>query len=320
MGVSRRAFLVGATAAAAVPALAVGKGGFDPNKIVFFADPHISGKWAVDHQKKFLAKFVAEVVAMEPKPANVVVLGDLANGWGFVEDYRDFAKIVAPIEQAGIKLTLAMGNHDKRVNFLKQFPQYAETTKVPGRIVSEVNTPYADLILLDTLWEGDKLEGENHVDGAFDEAQRKWLVARLAAAKKPVFVAAHHYLSEKGLGIRKLLVQSPAVHGYIYGHEHEWRSMYESDGGYTNRQTVRTACVPSAGHFGDIGYCTLDIGPDKAVMTVRQTDHFFNYPCPTAFRQKGWDEVVRENDGRKMTFFYDKPPKPQESRPWKQGK
>jgi len=317
MAMTRRGFLSGVTAVAASSCLAnvPTNGAIDPNKIVFLADPHISGKWAVHHQKRFLAQYVAEICAMNPRPANVIVLGDLANGCGFVEDYRDFAPIVEPLAAAGIRLTLGMGNHDVRENFLKVYPKYAETTKVAGRIVSEVNTPHADFILLDTLWEGTQ-SGNNHVDGQLDADQRKWLETRLAAATKPVFVGAHHYMSENGVGLRKLLVQSPFVHGYIYGHDHEWRVSYEHDGSYGNRQTLRTVCVPSAGHWGDIGYATLDIAADHAVMTVRQTDYFFNYDCPASLRQKGWDAVVAENNGRSMTFFFDKPRSPQPTRPW----
>lgn len=320
-GVTRRALITGLAASAVAPAFAAeGPEGVDPNRIVFFADPHISGKWSVHHQKKFLARFVGEVLALKPRPANLVVLGDLANGLGFVEDYRDFAKIVAPIEKAGIRLTLGMGNHDKRRNFLEVYPRYAETTKVPGRIVSEVNTPNADFILLDTLWEAEKLEEGNHVDGQLDAAQRAWLEKRLAAATKPTFVGAHHHLYESGVGLRKLLVQSPKVHGYIYGHEHEWYTSTAHDGSYHNRQTIRTVCMPSAGHFGDIGYCIFDIGPESATMSLRQADHFFNYDPPPDKRQKGWDAIVAENQGRKMTFYYDKPAAFQDSRPWMQGK
>lgn len=321
LNVSRRAFLWGA-AAVAVPSVASAATAEerDPNRVVFFADPHISGKWAVHHQKKFLAQFVAEVLAMRPRPANLVVLGDLANGWGFEADYRDFAKIVAPIEAVGIALTLGMGNHDKRANFLKLYPKYAETTKVPGRIVSEVNTPNADFLLLDTLCEGAKLEGENYVDGELNADQRQWLEKRLAAATRPMFVCAHHFLEEKGVGLRRLLVRSPKVYGYIYGHEHEWRSAVSHDGTYANRQTLRSACIPSAGHYGDIGYAVLDVAADRATLRLRQCDYFFNYPCPADRRQKGWDAIVAENDGRVMTFFFDKPAAPQESRPWKQGK
>ena len=318
---TRRMFLAGA--AGTVVSSACGAGGspaVDPNRIVFFADPHISGKWAVHHQKKFLARFVDEVLALDPRPANLVVLGDLANGMGFVEDYRDFAKIIAPVEKAGVKLTLGMGNHDKRRNFLKIYPRYAETTKVPGRIVSEVNTPNADFILLDTLWEAETLEAGNHVDGQLDAAQRAWLEKRLAAATKPTFVGAHHYLYEPGVGLRKLLVQSPKVHGYIYGHEHAWCPSVAHDGSYQNRQTIRTACIPSAGHFGDIGYCVFDIGAESATLTLREADYFFNYEPPKDKRQKGWDAIVAENQGRKMTFFYDKPAAFQDSRPWMQGK
>ena len=55
-------------------------------------------------------------------------------------------------------------------------------------------------------------------------------------------------------------------------------------------------------------------------MSLRQADHFFNYEPPPDKRQKGWDAIVAENQGRKMTFFYDKPAAFQDARPWMQGK
>ena len=46
---------------------------------------------------------------------------------------------------------LIMGNHDRRDNFLQVWPEYAKTSPVKGRIVSKVEMPHVDLLMLDTL-------------------------------------------------------------------------------------------------------------------------------------------------------------------------
>jgi len=61
--------------------------------------------------------------------------------WRVPDDYRVFREIVVdPLEAVGIRVTLTMGNHDRRDAFLEVFPEYAKTTKVPGRIVSVVES------------------------------------------------------------------------------------------------------------------------------------------------------------------------------------
>lgn len=42
-------------------------------------------------------------------------------------------------------------------------------------------------------------------------------------------------------------------------------------------------------------------------MTVRQTGFFFNRQWPDKPQPKNWIERVKMHDGRKVTFWYDKP-------------
>ncbi len=179
-----------------------------------------------------------------------------------------------------------------------------------GRIVSKVSTPNADLILLDTL---KSREGEDwaeptnkgsHVEGAIDAAQRTWLRETLAAATRPTFVGAHHDARE--VGIIKEIVTAPTVFGYIFGHEHVWDEGFLHYG-YSDSRTVQTATLPSGGFWGDIGYALFKTFEDRAELTVRQTDFYFNRCWHDKPRPKNWTERVKMHDGRKVTFWYDKP-------------
>ena len=317
MELTRRGFLVGAGAIAADGALGTTRpaNAHDPNLMVFFSDIHqhdntVRWKNGPTQANFVLPELVKEVLSLRPLPANAVVFGDFSASCGWIEDFRLAAAALKPLSDAGIALTLGMGNHDNRAMFMKVFPDYKARCLVPGRIVSTVSTPNADLIMLDTL---KSLEGEDwaeptskgsHVEGTIDAAQRTWLRETLAAAKRPTFVGAHHNARE--VGIVKEIVTSPNVFGYIFGHEHVWDETFLSDG-YANSQTVQMATLPSGGFWGDIGYALFRTFEDRAELTVRQTDFWFNRRWQNKPRPKNWTERVKMHDGRKVTFWYDKP-------------
>ena len=248
---------------------------------------------------------------MRPLPANVVVFGDLSATCGWKEDYLIVASTLKPLSDAGINITLGMGNHDNRANFLKAFPDYRARMLMGDRVVSKVSTPNADLILLDSLktrpgMEWAEADGKgNPGEGEVSAAQRELLREMLAGTTRPTFVGAHHSAEE--CGIRKEIVMSGSVFGYIYGHLHEWRTRYLHDGTFANSQTVQTATLPSAGYYGDLGYATFRTFPDRAVLSLRQDDFFFNRQWPGKPRPKNWAERVKMNAGASVTFWYDKP-------------
>ena len=70
---------------------------------------------------------------------------------------------------------------------------------------------------------------------------------------------------------------------------------------------VQTATLPSGGFWGDIGYALFKTFEDRAELTVRQTDFYFNRRWQEKPRPKNWAERVKMHDGRKVTFWYDKP-------------
>ena len=72
-------------------------------------------------------------------------------------------------------------------------------------------------------------------------------------------------------------------------------------------RTVQTATLPSGGFWGDIGYALFRTFEDRAELTVRQTDFYFNRRWPDKPRPKNWIERIKMHDGRTVTFWYDKP-------------
>ena len=90
-------------------------GGKDENLTVFVTDIHVSGlPDAFPKPCERLARFVDEVLAMNPRPARVVSLGDLAYLHGLPEDYAKSKPLLKKLADAGIELVFAMGNHDRR--------------------------------------------------------------------------------------------------------------------------------------------------------------------------------------------------------------
>ena len=167
MNIGRRSFLGLAAATGAAGCLSKSKpggsqlvatelpqspGGKDENLTVFVTDIHVSGlPDAFPKPCERLARFVDEVLAMNPRPARVVSLGDLAYLHGLPEDYAKSKPILKKLEDAGIELAFAMGNHDRRSAFKEAWPEYVAKSPVPGRIVNIVSLGTADLVVLDGL-------------------------------------------------------------------------------------------------------------------------------------------------------------------------
>ena len=132
-------------------------GGKDENLTVFVTDIHVSGlPDAFPKPCERLARFVDEVLAMNPRPARVVSLGDLAYLHGLPEDYAKSKPILKKLADAGIELVFAMGNHDRRSAFKESWPEYVAKSPVPGRIVNIVSLGTADLVVLDGLQGSDE--------------------------------------------------------------------------------------------------------------------------------------------------------------------
>ena len=282
---------------ASAPGKKRAKGRFDDNLIVFISDLHTNPD---GYQPEKLCKVVSSILAMKPLPRNVIALGDLAYLTGQPCEYAGLKPILAPIEEAGITLTLAMGNHDRRKEFGEAFPTHAAKSLMKDRYVYIVETPNADFIVLDSLQEGED-KSTWITEGALNDEEKAWLENTLANYQKPVFVCAHHTLGETG--ITKMLSTSPTCCGYIYGHCHRWRKDWTEVWGKGTR-VVRTLCMPSTGHWGDIGFVTMQLDSEKAVATLHESEFFFPTPPEnTADAPAQWAVFPEELDGDTCTFI-----------------
>jgi len=269
---------------------------YDDDMVVFISDLHTNPD---GYQPEKLRKVISDILAMRPLPRNVIALGDLAYLTGRPDEYAALKPVLAPIEEAGISLTLAMGNHDRRAEFGEAFPEHAAKSLLKDRYLYIVRTPYADFIVMDSLQEGEDTTTWI-TPGSINDELREWLERTLAEYRKPVFVCSHHGIRETGL--TKLLAGTPCCRGYIHGHNHRWtKDWTEVWGG--DCHVVRTLCLPSTGHWGDIGYVTVKLDSEKAVATLHESEFFFPTPAATPDEVPAqWKVFPEEYDGDVCTF------------------
>ena len=279
MDLSRRRFLGMAGASVAAPRLfAKAKSDYDPDLTVLLSDIH--------------------------------VFGDLAWLFGRKEDYLQSLPYLKQLEDAGIPVTIGMGNHDRRSTFLEVHPSYLERTKVPGRIVTVCDAGAVDFLMLDGLQGTDDrgLRDMGPGFGKLDKDQQDWLLAELPKRKKPFFVCSHFPVQELTAGgkpLARALVTAPNVIGYIHGHDHRWYKRYMRNGWRKGEIVKRTLCLPSTGHWGDIGYVLLRTCGNRAVASLVQKEFFFPSPSePGAPANALWDVIVAENKGQTCTFVW----------------
>lgn len=280
----------------------------DPNLTLLMSDIHVNGQPVGDtYQRGKLAETVAEILKLDPLPSRAIIFGDLAWLYGNKMDYQYSAAQLKPLSDAGIDITIGMGNHDRRSTFLEVYPSYVRTTKVPGRIVSVVNAGPIDFIMLDGLQgtDGRGASDMGPVPGALCKDQQDWLLAELPKWKKPVFVCSHFPLHEMRAGDKSLgalLLSSPNVAGYIHGHDHQWYTKFISKP-WPSTQLCRSLCLPSTGHWGDIGYALMRVQNDEAVVTLRERDFYYPKPIPQKPSDAiAWKAIARGHQGLKCIF------------------
>ncbi len=273
----------------------------DANRVVILSDMHIK---PTGYEAGKLQRVVAEILQMHPLPSNVISLGDLSNLYGHVEDYEYAKPLLQPLEDAGIRLTLGMGNHDRRENFARVFPEQVASTHVPGRMVYIVETPRMDFIVLDSL---DQSEDTTKwiTPGMLDENQRNWLASTLKSYTRPVIVCAHHPIHE--IRVADLISRCPACCGFIHGHEHRWHSGWVNIN-YGTQDILRTLCVPSTGYWGDIGYTTLSLEEHSVVASLTMLEYFFYTPLKDGEEKPlHWTLIEQDNQGARCQFSYQRP-------------
>lgn len=270
----------------------------DPATAVLLSDIHICGE-LVDGKSKYypynptcLKLRIAEILQMRPLPANVLVFGDVAWDHGLEEDYRYAAELLSELEQAGIKVTLGMGNHDRRAPFFKVFSEYAKSTKVAGRVVSVVELPDFDFVMLDSLAElpGLKLRQATTVSGEISGGQIEWLGEWMKGRARRVVLGSHHPLGEMA-NLEKLIADTPQVAGYVYGHTHIWNKGVRVVRPRKELHMVPTLGLPAT-FYGDIGFAVMRSTPEA--VTFEYTSKGFWWPQPKENPPAEWQSRAED--------------------------
>jgi len=307
---TRRAFLASATAtvAAGTGCVTLGSPTVDDNLTVFLSDLHVRDRECF--QYRYFAEIVDEVLALRPRPKRIVLFGDLAYSCGLRSEYETSYGLLKKFLDAGMEITIGMGNHDRRSTFLEVWPEYRKRTLVPGKIVTLTNLGSVDLLMLDGLQGADdRADNEiGPVSGKLDAVQQEWLYGYLAKLRRPTIVASHYPLQEmcgEGRPLADRFRDYANVVGYVYGHLHRW-DPYWTKHGWGMDKLLRNLCLPSTGHWGDIGYVTFRAEEHKAVAKFVRKDFFFNNPVEdAAHRPPEWDDI-RDERSRDVfcTFRY----------------
>ena len=213
----------------------------DQNRVALLADTHISAdpsrfypgtKWPgspvkeSEHEWVNMADCLAQagksVIALNPRPAHLIVNGDCALGKGIEAEYKEFFRLVEPIRAAGVTVHVTIGNHDNRENLWKLLPFLKREHM--GVHAGVIELPHANFVLLDS---GRK--------GVLGDKQLNWLAKQLdERADKPALIFGHfnpypnrgvrpNLGMHDGSSLLKLLAERKHARAYVYGHTHEWQ-------------------------------------------------------------------------------------------------
>lgn len=284
-----------------------GKKGIDPYKVVLMSDIHICGEFVDGKPFKYpynptsLNLRIQEILAMRPLPANVLIFGDVAWDYGLEEDYEYAAQLLKPLDEAGIRVTMTLGNHDRREPFFKVFPEYAQNTPVSGRAVSVVKLPEVDFILLDSLAQLPDLKPKQKttVSGEISDDQIDWLKQYLSLNDRPVILGAHHHPKEMK-NIMNVMTEYPTVVGFIHGHNHIWNKGLVFLRPKKPQHMMPVVGLPAT-FYGDIGFAVMQIGQKKAEITY--SSQGFWWPQPQEEPREEWIQRQKDLENEKCTIL-----------------
>lgn len=282
---NRRQFL-GALSAAVVslPALRINAAQVDDDLLAILNDTHIGEKQKPDTAiPSHLKATVDYLLGLQRQPAAVLINGDLALRDGQAGDYRFFARLIAPLREAGMSVHLTLGNHDDREVFYQVLTEEKPSQPVVvARHVGVLSTRKANWFLLDSLKQTMIAQGE------LGEVQLKWLGKALDAHRdKPAIVMAHHNPRlggdpkhfpgglEDSQPLWDLLARRRHVKAYVHGHIHHW-SLARHEG-------IHIVNTPATSYVGDpkistTGWTMARLRNDGVTVTTltHQTDHEWN--------------------------------------------
>lgn len=154
--------------------------------IVQITDMHITSRGRLAYRKvdtaAALARCVAHVNGLQPRPTVVLLTGDLVD-MGRPEEYALLRELIAPL---AAPVYMIPGNHDDRTNLRAAFPDHRYLFHDDAFIHYVVEEYPLRLIGLDTTIPGAK-------EGELCDRRLAWLDARLAEAPdRPTLVFMHH--------------------------------------------------------------------------------------------------------------------------------
>jgi 3',5'-cyclic-AMP phosphodiesterase len=156
-----------------------------PLLIAQISDLHIKTAGELAYQQvdtaAALKRCIMHLNDMRPRPAMVVVTGDLVDG-GQSEEYAHLIRLLADL---ALPLVAIPGNHDAREPMRRAFPNqpYAQGT---GPMNFHIAVGPLDLILIDS-----SVAGQGH--GAIEDETLAWLESTLTlSTKRPALLFVHH--------------------------------------------------------------------------------------------------------------------------------
>ncbi|WGS48656.1 phosphodiesterase [Paraburkholderia sp. D15] len=228
------------------------------------SDLHIKRPGALAYRRvdtgAYLARCVAALNALDPRPDAVIMTGDLVDQ-GDPEQYAHLKALLAPLD---IPYFLLVGNHDERGALRAAFPDHPELQTGGEFVHYAVDIGPLRVIALDSMVPGQSA-------GLLCDARLAWLAAQLDDARgKPTVVALHHppfvcgidhmdalRLDPDSAGkLAALIARYPNVERVICGHVH--RPMFVRFGG-----TIASA-VPAPAH--QVALDLREDGPSAFVM------------------------------------------------------
>ncbi|HBJ83638.1 MAG TPA: hypothetical protein DDZ88_07175 [Verrucomicrobiales bacterium] len=281
---SRRQFIAQLGAAVAFSSMETSAAEVDENLIAILNDTHIGAKHPASASiPTNLRNTIAWLLALPKRPGAVIMNGDLALKDGQRGDYEHFAKLIAPLRDAGVSLHLTMGNHDDRAVFYDVIKnEKPESPAVESKHVGVVKLAGANLFLLDSL------KATMVTQGLIGDTQMAWLTKLLDQhADRPALLFAHHNPRLGGDPIHfpggledseplwKAITERKHVKAYIHGHIHH-RDFFQHEG-------IHILNTPATSYVADkktstTGWTMLRLAQNGAEATTHthQADHAWN--------------------------------------------
>lgn len=174
-------------------------------KILVFTDIHMLPEGRTIIGLDALTRFATgldHAARMHPDADRLILTGDLSH----FGDPASYQRLKAALAGFPIPISMTIGNHDERANFLAEFPEVAVDEH--GFVQQILDFEDVRCLVLDTNI-GLERSHDDHSAGLLCDARLNWLDRGLREAKgKPVLIFMHHPPHEtgfKGMDAIKLL-------------------------------------------------------------------------------------------------------------------